>query len=893
VSLAPGTRLGPYEILSALGAGGMGEVYRARDTKLNRDVAIKVLLPAVANDPDRLARFSREAQVLASLNHPNIAAIYGLEEIPADVVSGFSRTTALVMELVEGEDLSQRIARGAIPMGEALPIARQIAEALEAAHDHGIIHRDLKPANIKLRSDGTVKVLDFGLAKQGSGIGDHASGNAANSPTLSVHATEAGIILGTAAYMSPEQAAGKSVDKRSDLWAFGVVLMEMLTGRQVFAGETVSHLIAAVLKDDPSWSALPAATPASIRRLLRRCLEKDRKRRLPDAAVGRLEIDDALHRPFGDSTVSQPRPRVSFYATLASLIVGAIVVGAAVWLLASDVPVSTPAVVRFGIHDTDQVIVSRVQGDMALSPDGRTLAFIGFGRNGSRLWTHDTGSLETHELPGTDAAFGVAWSPDGKALAFHTYGQLKKVNVSGGAPETIGTGGPNSISGQLAGGGRSIQWGPDGTILSSDSRGFWRSDAAGGSPVTLLMRSGTEFHDATGFLPDGRHYLLSVQSDDAAKAGTFVVATDGSTRTRLLPFAGGAQYALGHLLYVRDRVLYAQRFDATGIRLSGDPVAIAEPAARVFSVSSNGALAYFPLDESERPNAAELAWLDRSGRVDARIDQAAGGAAPNLSPDGRRLAIVLRSDIWILEVARGVLSKVVRGANAPTWSADGRRLFFHKSAYRNQKDTILTIQPGSSDTETLVVEPAGDEGDHAHPVDVSADGQYLAYEAGAGFDIRVKRLDGGGAATPVVHGQGTGTQPMFSPDGRWLSYTSNASGRYEVYVQRFPDGTDRTQVSPDGGGSARWRRDGNELFYLALDGTLMSVPITRPGKSLEFAAPVPLFKFFSSQRGSPAQKPQYDVSSDGQRFIVSAVPRRNDPSIQVVLNWPSLLEKKP
>jgi len=694
--------------------------------------------------------------------------------------------------------------------------------------------------------------------------------------------------------MSPEQARGQAVDKRADLWSFGVVLHEMLTGTRLFEGTTISDTLAAVLRAEPDWTRLPADTPASVRKLLRRCLEKDRKRRLDSASAARLEIDDALTAPAADTSTIGAAPSPSS-VILASVIAGAVVIGAAVWVLTrSDIPVSVPPVVRFGIHDTDQVIVSRVQGDLALSPDGRTLAFSGFGKNGSRLWIHDTGSLVTRELPGTDSAFGVAWSPDGKALAFHTYGQLKKVTVAGGSPETIGAGGPNSVSGQLAGGGRSIQWGPDGTILLSDSRGFWRADAAGGSPVTLLMRSGTEFHDATGFLPDGRHYLLSVQSVDTTKAGTFVVATDGSTRTRVLPFPGGAQYALGHLLYVRERVLYAQPFDAAGTQLSGDPIALAEPAASVFSVSSNGALAYLPLDASDRPNAAELTWMDRGGRLIERVDQAAGGASPSLSPDGRRLAMVLRSDIWILEVARGVLSKVSRGgANAPTWSADGKQLFFHKSAYRDQKDAIFTMQPGSSDTETLVVEPASGAGDHAHPVDVSANGHYLAYEGGDGSDIWVKRLGGDGAVRPVIQGPSVETQPIFSPDGRWLSYTSNVSGRFEVYVQRFPEGTDRAQVSPGGGGSARWRRDGRELFYLALDGTLMAVPTTGTGQSIEFRAPVPLFKFFSSQRGSPTQKPQYDVSADGQRFIVSAVSRRNDPSIQVVLNWPALLEKKP
>jgi Tol biopolymer transport system component len=849
----------------------MGEVYRARDTKLNRDVAIKVLLPSVANDPDRLARFSREAQVLASLNHPNIAHIHGLEE------SG--GVTALVMELVEGEDLSQRISRGPIPLDEALPIARQIAEALEAAHDHGIIHRDLKPANIKVRPDGTVKVLDFGLAKAvDPSAGSSAS--AMNSPTLSIHATEAGLILGTAAYMSPEQAAGKSVDKRSDLWAFGVVLMEMLTGRQVFKGETVSHVIAAVLKDEPDWAALPSGTPASIHRLLHRCLEKDLKKRLRDATVARIEIDDAGNR---QEPPSPTRRTAQLWATALALAVGMITAGTAVWLVTRNAVTSVPAnVVRFAVHDNDQVIVSRVQGDMALSPDGRSLAFVGFGTDGPRIWVRDLNAAGVRPLQGTEGGASVAWSPDGRSLAFNAYGPIKKIAIVGGVPvpEMVGSA---SVGG---GAGRTLLWLPGDTVFFNDSRGFWR--VAPDRTAELLVRSADETHQASDALPDGR-LLMSVQSKDPATTGTYVSTLDRSVRSRVLPFATWTQYVAGYLLFARDRNLYAQPFEPSTLKLSGTPVVLAESAASVFSASKTGSLAYLPLDASERPNAAELVWMDRRGQILERIDQAAGATVPTLSPDGRRLAISLRSDIWVFDLGRSVLSKAVQGGVSPTWSAGGERLMFHRSGLKDGKDVIFEAQPGDA-REKMVVEPAN-SGGHAHPTDISHDGGFLAFEGTDAYDVWVKPLKGDGAPRAFTSGPTLDTQPAFSPDGRWISYTSNVSGAFEVYVQRFPEGGARIQVSSSGGSASRWRRDGKELFYVAANGTLMAAAV-RSGAAIEFDRPQPLFRFFSTQRGIPTQKPPYDVTPDGRRFIVSAVPRRNDPSIQVVITWPAWMTSK-
>ena len=881
MSLVAGTRFGPYEILSALGAGGMGEVYRARDTKLNRDVAIKVLLPAVASDPDRLARFSREAQVLASLNHPNIAHIYGVEEA--------NGVTALVMELVEGEDLSVRIRRGAIQIDEALPIARQIAEALEAAHDHGIIHRDLKPANVKVRPDGTVKVLDFGLAKQGSGIGDQGSGGAANSPTLSIHVTEAGIILGTVAYMSPEQAAGKTVDKRSDLWAFGAVLFEMLTGRQAFHGETVSHVIAAVLKDEPDWNALPSDTPTSIRRLLRRSLQKDKKQRLPDAADARLEIDEAR----GPDSVSTTPSRLPV-AIAASLLAVGLIGGAAAWFTARNTaPASSAGVVRFSIQDTEQVVISRASDDMAISPDGRRLAFIGFGVGAPQIWVRAIDTLEARALPGTEDAVALAWSPDSQSLAFAAFAEIKTITLTGEPPRLVAPPLMNTFSG--------FAWGAGGTIAYSGLRGVYTVSATGGTPVMLIPAVTDEAYDVMAFLPDGRHVLIAARSSDPAKAGTFAIDLDGGARTRILDAPTAARYAMGHLMFVRDRILYAQPFDLTRRQLQGKPAPLAESVGSAFSASDNGAIAYVPFAASAQAASTQLSWIDRTGRVIERIGQTGGASAPALSPDGRRVAMSLRTDIWVLELERAVLSRVTNGATSdfsPSWLPDGQHLVFHRNLFRNAQDAIMSAVVGVAAKEAVVFEAPDDTGVHAHPTDVSADGRYLAYETGDGrrtgsltMVVSVRALAGDPHVT--VHGPATSEQAQgaFSPDGRWLSYSSDLSGRFEVYVDGVPEPGTRIQVSSNGGHSARWSRDGKELFYLATEGTLMAVPV-RSMHPLEFGPPVKLFQFASPGRGRAAGKAPYDVTTDRQRFIIDTVVRQSDPSLQVLLNWPALISEK-
>ena len=853
----------------------MGEVYRARDTKLNRDVAIKVLLPAVANDPDRLARFSREAQVLASLNHPNIAAIYGIEEAGG--------VTALVMELVEGDDLSQRISRGAIPFDEALPIARQIAEALEAAHDCGIIHRDLKPANIKIRPDGMVKVLDFGLAKQGSGIGDQGSGDAANSPTFSLHATEAGIIFGTAAYMSPEQAAGKAVDRRSDLWAFGVVLMEVLTGRQVFKGETVSHVIASVLKDDPDWSGLPSSTPPSIDRLLRRCLEKDRKRRLSDAAVARLEIDDASRpEPIRDGQTSWSRWGAA--GVIALLLVAALA-AARSWMTGDAAVVSADAI-RFAIHDSDEVTISRVDDRIALSPDGRTLAFLGYGERGSGIWLRAIDALDARPLKGTDGAASIAWFPDGRTLAFVAREQIMKVAVPDGTPERVGPPMGTGIT--------SLAVGSDGRMLVGDGLRIGTLPAGGGTPTWLPRASENDAHRSPAFLPGGRGYLYRVLSTDPSTTGTFVTGAGAGDPVRLLPFPAAARYANGHLIFVRDRVLHAQLLDSATLELSGDPIALSGSIVSSFTASDGGTVVYLPVSDDATSQAGQLQWMDRAGRVLGRIEQSMGATSPALSPDGRQLAMALRGDLWVYNLARGVLARLTsppRGLNlsagSPTWLPDSRRVIFFRNAFKNGHDVLVEAEVGAIDQEKILRESSGR---HAHPTDLSADGQYLIYEGESDSqDIWALRLTGDRQAQAYVKTPSSERQGAISPDGGWLAYTSDSSGRFEIYVQGFPESGSQIQVSPNGGKSARWSRDGTELFYIAADGRLMATPV-KLGNSIEFGASVALFRFVDPQQ-LPTQRPSYDVTADGQRFIVSSIERRTDPSLHVLVNWPALLTR--
>jgi serine/threonine protein kinase/Tol biopolymer transport system component len=899
-----GSRLGSYDILSTLGAGGMGEVYRARDTKLNRDVAIKVLLPTVANDPDRLARFSREAQVLASLNHPNIAAIYGLEETPADVVSGFSRTTALVMELVEGEDLSQRIARGAIPIDEALPIARQIAEALEAAHDHGIIHRDLKPANIKICPDGTVKVLDFGLAK----AVDPASGSSAaamNSPTLSIHATEAGMILGTAAYMSPEQAAGKAVDKRSDLWAFGVVLLEMLTGRQTFAGESTSHVLAAVLKDEPDWSALPPGTPPAVRTLLRRCLQKDRKRRLDSAAAARIEIDDATNAsnaPTQQDSHSASGSRMRLRIALAAAAVLAVLAAALAVIVVTSPRRDAVSAVRSTIVLNENLASRPPSNRFALSPDGRNVAYVGQDFSGGPilLWTRPLDSSEGRALAGTEGASGPFWSPDSRFIAFTAGGKLKKIDATGGSPILI------SDAASREGGGDPGTWSQDDVIVlpAVDSSALVRVSATGRSapsPVTIPdAAAGETRHGFPFFLPDGKHFLY-VAYNSLVPLGLYVGSLDSAPRVQLLQGVSNAQYVDGYLMFVRGTMLMAQPFDAATLSFAGEAQPIGEQVqmntsslrASAFSVSQAGALIY-QAGVSGGGNA-RVVWSDRSGRQTPVLTDSAPYRDVWLSPDGVQASSSLfddgrgSSDIWIIDVIRGLRSRFSfdpADEYSGVWSPDGTDMAFN-SRRRGRLDLYRKPARGAGGDEVLLA----DQFDKT-PTSWSPDRQFILYNAtfsGTQSDVWVLPLSGARKPFPLIESPFLDGWAQFSPDGRWVAYSSDESGRSEVYVAPFPGPGAKWQISEAGGTNPRWRRDGKELFYHS-PSELISATVRIGQDRIVVEALRPLFNMRSPGGG---MRSFYDVSSDGQRFLHSVAEDQSvSTPLSLVTNWAALLRNE-
>ena len=899
MTLIPGSRLGPYDITARIGVGGMGEVYRARDTKLDRDVAIKVLPESFAHDPERIARFEREAKTLAALNHPNVAAIHGLEEGPVEA-GHYAR--ALVLELVEGPTLADRLARGAIPVDEALPIAKQIADALDAAHEQGIIHRDLKPANIKVRPDGTVKVLDFGLAKlidAGSGIGDRGSDAMTASPTITSPAllTGVGVLLGTAAYMSPEQAKGREADKRSDIWAFGCVLYEMLTGRRAFGGEDVADTLAFVLSREPDWTALPATTPAPIRKLLRRCLEKDRRRRLADIADARLDLDDASSpRAETDVTLSRldaagarnvRRQRIAWTVSVALL------ASVAAFALAVALrPASRQQELRFDITMPPDTAFN----SPAISPDGRRIALVARADGRSSVWVHTLDGRGARPLEGTDGAQDrVFWSPDGQSVGFFAEGKLKRIHLESGSVQTLA-----DESFPLAGG----AWNRDGVILFAPMRGpLVRVSQAGGTTAAVTRIENPSIrHTSPQFLPDGRHFLFFSTGDNDLQ-GLYVADLEGATAPRrLLADVGGATYALsGHLFFSRQGALLAQRFDADQMMPVGDPWQVADSISggqgtMTFSASETGSLVYGRGDVERIQR--RLVWFDRAGKELQRFD----GPDPvdtgsfAASPDGRRLAVDHRGAIWLLDVERGGLTKFgPESENFPFWTPDGDRLLFQSRRDRGIPNLSQRALVGGE--AELLVPTIGPP----VPNDWSPDGHLLLYrdlDPRTGFDLWVVPVEREGSsgrlrpapgqeARPVANTPSAEMNGQFSPDGAWIAFESDeyASGEFQVYVQPFPGPGERRQISIDGGRYARWRRDGTELYYYAPDGRLMAVPIRRSSGSgpLGVGTPVPLFQV-QAQPGA-GQRHQYIASDDGQRFLVSTVINTSPVVVTMVVNW--------
>ena len=878
MSLPPATRLGGYEIVSVLGTGGMGAVYRARDTKLGRDVAIKVLLPEVANDPERLARFDREARTLAALNDSHIAHIYGLETAQVAGVGPF-----LVMELVEGDTLADRIARSAIPADEALPMARQIAEALEVAHEQGIVHRDLKPANIKVRPDGVVKVLDFGLAKAIEVAGTLAS-SVSMSPTITSPAmTHAGIILGTAAYMSPEQARGRPIDRRADIWAFGCVVFEMLTGKRAFDAEDVSLTLAEVMKSEPDWNALPSL-PTPVRMILKRCLKKDPRQRLRDIGEARLALEGAIELETVAEPIAEARPRrVVWQWVLPFAAVSAAAAAATTFWLLRDRSVPLPEVVRFQIHAPERSKIP--PGTPAISPDGRTIAYVVIDADGvSRIHVRDLAATASRALPGTEDAVHPFWSADGRSLAFVASRTLKRIAVAGGPPRELA----QNVTGPGHG-----TWNQFGDVLFM-STGASRVPAEGGMPTPVVTLNAAVDERAAGFpmfLPDGKHFFIRIDHGQDQSA-IHLASLDSAERKPVLegvfsaPLFAPTPDGRSYLVYARDDSLVAHEIDQRTAQLRDSPHVIVDNIGKVANpaymptagVSPAGTIAY---QAGREFTAVVLFWVDRKGeRLDAFE---VPGAAPMLSPDGRwivesRLGGRGDVEIWVTDLVRNVSSRVTAGNGVigrAVWSPDGRRLAFARGG-----KIFVKNADGTSD-EQVLADVAG------VPTSWSRDGRSLAYQTQE-RRIFLLLLGGKGAPTAVGSRNGTSRDGQLSPDGCCLAYVSSESGRDEVWVESLPPATGRVQVSAAGGNTPRWTRGGRELIFLAADRWVMAADIN-PGTTSSAGIPKRLF-----QRGATFGNVDYDVSADGERLLINR-PRDDAPDtpITVVLNWWVDLVKSP
>ena len=886
--ISTGTRLGSYELGAQIGAGGMGEVYHAHDTKLGRDVAIKVLPEAFAHDADRLARFQREAKMLASLNHPNIATIHGLEQS--------NGTSYLVMELVSGETLAERIKReGPVPVEEALAIAKQIAEALEAAHEKGIIHRDLKPANVKVTPEGKVKVLDFGLAK--AFAGDVADSNPSQSPTLSAVATMQGVLLGTAAYMSPEQARGKAVDKRTDIWAFGCVLFELLTGKHAFQGEDVTDILAAVVRTEPDWQALPATTPVKIRDLMRRCLQKDKTLRLRDAGDARIEIHEALTAPAPAEPVAAHRKtRKRLLAAVAAVAAIAVVAALALaFLYFGRVTEEQPRVLKVSVLPPDKATF-KATSLPAVSPDGRRLAFLATLGGKDELWVRDLDSLAARALTGTDGASYPFWSPDSRTIAFFAGGKLKKIDVAGGPALTL----CDAISG------RGGTWSKNGviTFAPTNTDGLFRVPAAGGTAtlVTALNpATGETSHRFPWFLPDGHRFLYTAINRETEKIGIYAADLDSKNRKLVLAANSNAVYTPpGYLLFVRERTLMVQPFDVGKLETTGDAVPIAEQvdstlgasAQNQFSVSQNGVLAYS--SGASSGGNLQLTWFDRSGRTTGTVVGTAGGPRwPAISPDGNTVAVDRLDpqtnfiDLWLHDLARGSASRFTFNSgffNAyPVWSPDGSHIAFRSTRDGAAGDLYQKATSGAAQEEVLDKDLRSKQ-----PNDWSRDGRYIiegVRDPKTKNDIWVLPLFGDRKPFPYLQTEFNEQYAKLSPNGQWLAYASDETKRLEVYVQTFPTPGGKWQVSTNGGDRPVWSRDGKELYFIGADGKMMAVEV-KGGTKFEAGVPKPLFDM-----RFPADATWYDVSKDGRFLVPTQIEQAADVPMTVVVNWTAGLKK--
>jgi serine/threonine protein kinase/Tol biopolymer transport system component len=881
LALNPGTRLGPYEITALLGVGGMGEVYRATDTNLKRQVAVKVLPAAVAADPERLARFQREAEILAALNHPNIAHIHGLEKSDG--------TLALAMELVEGPTLADRIENGAIPTSEALSIAKQIAEALEAAHDQGIVHRDLKPANIKVCDDGTVKVLDFGLAKAMEPTGVMSSsvsmsptrlregfGEAGFSPAM----TQAGMILGTAAYMSPEQAKGRTADKRSDVWAFGCVLYEMLTGHRAFGGEDVSDTLAHVLMKEPDLSALPANVPASIRTLLQGCLEKDRNQRFRDISVAQF----LLREKTVVTPAARPRERMAWLSVVAVLIL--VLAGFAVW---ASRPVAPPLETRLEITTP----MTTDPESFAISPDGRQLVFVASGEDGgSHLWVRPLDATTAQSLPGTEDAVYPFWSPDSRSIGFYANRALKRLDLGTGRPRTIAEANTTIRRGA---------WSPDNVILSGGLAPgpLFRVPASGGdSSAVTTLADGQISHRNPTFLPGGRKFLFYARGTPSS-SGIYLGSLDAPGTTRLTEADAAGVYASGWVFFVRQGSLVAQRLDIPHAVLLGDPVTVADAidvngpqSFAALSVSSSGLVAF-----RSSASTSRLTWFDRTGHVMGMIGtrDEQGMLHPRLSPDGHTVVMDRttddNTDLWLVDPVHTTrLTTDPATDQMPLWSPNGQQIVFGKlhgglfDLYVKSSDPASREDPLLTSSETKA------------PQSWSPDGRsllYLTRHSSSAGDLWVLPLEGERKPYPFVNTPFEERGGAFSPDGHWVAYQSDKPGRSEIYIKAFPGPGPETLVSTAGGITPQWSPDGKEVYFIAPDSTLMAVPITVHGASVEPGLPTALFQTRIVGGGTTriGLHRQFDVARDG-RFLINTITNNSASApITIIQNWAGLRQK--
>jgi Tol biopolymer transport system component len=859
MALTTGTKLGSYEITGAIGAGGMGEVYQAHDTKLGRDVAIKVLPEAFAHDPERLSRFRREAQLLASLNHTNIATIHGLEES--------NGTHYLVMELVSGENLAERVKRdGAVPIEETLVIAKQIAEALEAAHEKGIIHRDLKPANVKLTPEGKVKVLDFGLAK--AFAGDGASEDPSNSPTLSRAATMQGVILGTAAYMSPEQARGKQVDKRTDIWAFGCVLYELLTGKQTFHGEDVTDILAAVVRAEPDWQAFPTATPLKVRDLLRRCLQKDRTLRLRDAGDARLEIQEAIAAPRDSGATQAAQASTSKFllavgAVAATLAIVAVVMAFGWWRATR--PVERP-LVRLDVDLGPDVSLGSPQGtDAILSPDGTRLVYVSQGR----LFTRRLDQPNATELEGTQGAWAPFFSPDGQWVAFFTPGKLQKISVEGGSAITLCN----------AGTGEGGSWGEDGDIIAAlgQTTVLSRIPSTGGSPTPVTdLQNGQVTHRWPQILPGGKAVLFTASANPVFDAADINVMSLADHRRKTLVRGGtfGRYLPSGHLVYVNRGTLFVVPFDVDRLEVHGTPSPVLDQisyntalGSAQFDFSQTGTLIY--RSGGAGGGLLSVAWLDGAGKAQPLLAKPGIYGRPTVSPDGQRLALEVTegsgTNIWVYDWQRDTMSRLTFTGTAlqPEWSPDGRYIAFRAVG----EGMSVTRSDGAGKPQPLTQSK-----NIQWPYSFTPDGKRLAFmEQGSGtFHLWTVPLEsdsaGPRAGKPEVFLQTPADErtPSFSPDGRWLAYASDESGTFQVYVRAFPDKGGKWQISNSGGTYPMWSRNGHELFFETLDNHIMVTTYTVKGDS--FVADKPRVWSEKELGGVVNAVKNVDLAPDGKRI---------------------------